>query len=83
MNLWLNYSELKALDCACSVTKKKDGSMRKQIKLLIAELSDRGFTNVENSIFKSSENVDVSRILGYEYNGEKYNFLDTYGKNDL
>lgn len=80
---WLNYSGLKALDCACSVTKKTEGSMRKQIKLLIAELSDRGFTNVENSIFKSSENVDVSRILGYEYNGEKYNFLDTYGENDL
>ncbi|MDU5923966.1 MAG: ATP-binding protein [Finegoldia magna] len=80
---WLNYSGLKALDCACSVTKKTEGSMRKQIKLLIAELSDRGFTNVENSIFKSSENVDVSRILGYEYNGEKHNFLDTYGENDL
>ena len=80
---WLNYCGLTALDCACSVTKKTDGSMRKQIKLLIKELSDRGFTNVENSIFKSSENVDVSRILGYEYNGEKYNFLDTYGENDL
>ncbi len=80
---WLNYCGLTALDCACSVTKKTDGSMRKQIKLLIKELSDRGFTNVENSIFKSSENVDVSRVIGYEYNGKKINFLETYGENDL
>lgn len=80
---WLNYCGLKALDCACSVTKKTEGSMRKQVKLLIEELSERGFTNVENSIFKSSENVDISRVLGYEYNGNKINFLDTYGENDL
>lgn len=80
---WREYAEIQALDCACSVTQKKDGSMRKVIKNLIRELSERGFTNVENSIFRSAENVDVNRVISYLKDGQKIHYLDTYGWNDL
>ena len=80
---WKEYAGIQALDCACSVTKKEDGSMRKVIKNLIRELSERGFTNVENSIFRSAENVDMNRVISYLKDGQKVHFLDTYGYNDL
>lgn len=80
---WLNYTGLQALDCACTVTKKKTSSKRFEIKRLIRNLSKEGFTNVDQSIFMSSQNVDINRVLGYEKDGKYVSFLDEYGENDL
>lgn len=80
---WMEYTGLTPLNCACMVAAKKTGSMRKKIKGLIETLEEDGFVNVRKSIFRSSQNVDISRILGYEEGREKYFFLDDYGESDL
>ncbi|MGO4988337.1 tRNA 2-thiocytidine biosynthesis TtcA family protein [Gallicola sp. Sow4_E12] len=80
---WMEYTGLTPLNCACMVAAKKTGSMRKRIKKLIEFLEEEDFANVKKSIFRSSQNVDISRVLGYEEGKEKYFFLDGYGKSDL
>ncbi len=80
---WMEYTGLTPLNCACMVAAKKTGSMRKRIKKLIEFLEEEDFANVKKSIFRSSQNVDISRVLGYEEGKEKYFFLDDYGKSDL
>ena len=80
---WMEYTGLTPLNCACMVAAKKTGSMRKRIKKLIEFLEEEDFANVKKSIFRSSQNVDISRVLGYEEGKEKYFFLDGYGKSDF
>ena len=70
-------SGIQALDCTCTVSAKKIGSKRQEIKELIESL--RGsFSNVDMSIFRSAQNVNIDAIVGWEENGEKYSFLDEY-----
>ncbi|MDO5715797.1 MAG: ATP-binding protein [Tissierellia bacterium] len=75
---WTKYSGLNPLDCACEVTKKEEGSMRKKIKNLIGELREDDFTNVEMNIFRSAENVEIDRVISYKKDGKKHHFLDDY-----
>ena len=35
---------------------------------------------VENNIFKSVENVNLSTVIAYKKDGEKHHFLDTYNE---
>lgn len=80
---WAHYNELEFLRCACSATQKLDdkafSTKRAEIKNLIASLKE---TNplVESNIFGSVENVNLRKIIGYQKDGEKRNFLDDYGK---
>ncbi len=73
---WMNYTGLMPLNCACMVAAKKIGSSRHKIKGLIKNLEENGFKNVGINIFRSAQNVDIDRILGYTKDGEKNNFLD-------
>lgn len=82
---WRDYNELHFLQCACHFTETcttchEDGttsSKRLETKKLIAKLKE---TNpfVENNIFKSAENVNLSTIIGYKKDGERHSFLDEY-----
>lgn len=72
-----NYVGLKALDCACSVTKKKDGYTRKYVKNLIKSLS-YDIKDVEKSILRSTENVNCDMVLGYQIKGEKHSFMEEF-----
>ena len=38
----------------------------------------KNFENVDKSIFRSAQNVNMNSILGWEKDGEKYSFLDIY-----
>lgn len=78
---WVRYAGFEPLDCACRVTKKKEGSMRFRIKALIRELQDRGFKNVEMSIFRSAQNVELGRVIQYKKDGRYHHFLDEYDQN--
>lgn len=78
---WRNYCGLKALDCACTVTKRKEGSQRKQIKELIKELK-KDNPRVEKSIFRSGENVALDAIFGFSVDGVKHSFLEYYNRED-
>ncbi len=82
---WRDYNELHFLQCACHFTETcstchEDGttsSKRLETKKLIAKLKENN-PFVENNIFKSAENVNLSTIIGYKKDGERHSFLDEY-----
>ncbi|KXZ40673.1 tRNA(Ile)-lysidine synthase TilS/MesJ [Alkalithermobacter thermoalcaliphilus JW-YL-7 = DSM 7308] len=65
------------LNCACMVAAKKTGSKRNEIKQMIKQLKDN-FSEVDKSIFKAAQNVNMNAILGWEKDGQKYSYLDFY-----
>lgn len=78
---WRDYSGLKALDCACTITQREEGSQRKQIKELIKSLK-KDNPRVEKSIFRSGENVALDAIFGFSLGGVKHSFLEFYNRED-
>ncbi len=71
---FVRYTGIEPLDCACTVTSKKAGNKRYEIKELIASLSEN-FDNVEKSIFKAAQNVNIDSVLGWEKDGVKHSFM--------
>jgi tRNA(Ile)-lysidine synthase TilS/MesJ len=65
------------LNCACMVAAKKIGNKRYEIKALIQDLK-KNFSDVDKSIFKAAQNVNVDSILGWIKDGENYSYLDFY-----
>lgn len=72
-----NYCEIEAMKCGCKVAEGKVDSKRKKVKELITELK-KDYPNVEISIYRSAENVNLNCLLGWQYKDEKHNFLDDY-----
>ncbi len=77
---WVNYNNLKFINCACKFTEKdiKNDSKRVEMKELITALRKQN-KNIDKNIFTSLENVNMNVILGYRKDGKKYSFLDNYG----
>lgn len=67
------------LNCACMVAAEKIGNKRYEIKDLIKDLKVN-FKDVEKSIFRAAQNVNMESILGWEKDGEKYSYLDFYNE---
>ncbi|WP_027631349.1 tRNA 2-thiocytidine biosynthesis TtcA family protein [Clostridium hydrogeniformans] len=67
------------LNCACMVAAKKIGNKRYEIKALIENIK-KDFKDVDKSIFKSAENVNVESILGWIEGGTHHSYLDEYDK---
>ncbi len=65
------------LNCACMVAAEKIGNKRYEIKAMIKELK-KEYKDVDKSIFKAGENVNLDAILGWRNKGEKYSYLDFY-----
>ncbi|MDO4500829.1 MAG: ATP-binding protein [Erysipelotrichaceae bacterium] len=84
---WRDYNDLHFLQCACHFTDTcttchEDGtisSKRLETKKLIAKLKEEN-PFVENNIFKSVENVNLSTIIAYKKDDIKHHFLDEYEK---
>ena len=74
---WRDFAELKALDCACTVTKSSESHTRKKVKELIAEIRKYN-PNVEMSILRSSENVNCDMVLAYLVKGKKHSFMEEF-----
>ena len=74
---FINYSGIWPLNCACMVAAKRIGNKRYEIKDLIEELKKK-FVNVDISIFRAAENVNMDCILGWIKDDKKYSFLDEY-----
>ncbi|HHX93664.1 MAG TPA: tRNA 2-thiocytidine biosynthesis protein TtcA [Tenericutes bacterium] len=72
-------SGLKFMNCGCEVAAGKVSSKRREIKELIKNLKEV-YNNVDISIFRSAENVNMDAILGWIKNDEKVSFLDDYDK---
>lgn len=65
------------LNCACMVAAKKIGNKRHEIKDLIKELK-KNFNEVDKSIFRAAQNVNMDSILGWKKSGESFLYLDSY-----
>ena len=74
---FINSTGLKALDCACTVTKKKSGNKRYYIKDMVNELLKEN-KNADINILRSSENVNLGQILGYKDKDQKHLFTEFY-----
>lgn len=74
---FVRYTGIEPLDCACTVTSKKAGNKRYEIKELISSLSEN-FYNVEKSIFKAAQNVNIDSVLGWEKDGVKHSFMEEF-----
>lgn len=73
---FIENAGLEPLNCACRIAEEHEGK-REEIKELIKVL-ENDFVNVRESIFKSSENVDLGAILGWKKDGKKISFLEEY-----
>ncbi|MDF2546822.1 MAG: tRNA 2-thiocytidine(32) synthetase TtcA [Anaerosolibacter sp.] len=65
------------LNCACMVAAEKTGNKRYEIKELIKNLKDT-FKDVDKSIFKAAQNVNMDAILGWDQDGKHHSYLDSY-----
>ncbi len=81
---WRDYHNLTFLQCACKFTENsvfvnehENASKRREVKQLIKQLKKVN-PFVENNIFKSVENVNLSTVIAYKQNGVKHHFLDGY-----
>lgn len=74
---FFHMTGLEPLDCACSVTARRTGNQRYMVKALIARLKDE-IPNVEQSIFRSAQNVNLDQLLGYTEGTRRVSFLDRW-----
>ncbi len=74
---FIQTSGIWPLNCACMVAAKKTGNKRYEIKDLIKNLGTN-FKDVEKSIFKAAENVNVDSVLGWQIDGEKHSFMERH-----
>ncbi|MBP8639851.1 MAG: tRNA 2-thiocytidine biosynthesis protein TtcA [Oscillospiraceae bacterium] len=81
---WKQYNGLEFLQCACRFTENcamndngVANSKRQEMKQLIKTLR-RDNPDVEKSIFKSLQCVNLNTMIGYKINGIEHSFLDDY-----
>ena len=82
---WVNYNNLTFINCACRFTQNcssdESNSKRLQMKRLVENLvKDNKY--VEQNIFNSVANINLTQIIGYHKDGKIYNFLDDYDQKD-
>ena len=82
---WAKYNHLSFLNCACKMTLEnsidEEKSKRKEIKKLINDLRKIN-PYIDYNIFKSMENINLTQILGYKKEEEKYFFLEDYDEKE-
>ncbi|MDF2673329.1 MAG: tRNA 2-thiocytidine biosynthesis protein TtcA [Clostridiales bacterium] len=65
------------LNCACMVAAKRIGNKRYEIKAMIEEIK-KNFQDVDKSIFRAAQNVNMDAILGWQKSEVNYSYLDFY-----
>ena len=68
---------IQSMNCGCTVVASKTSSKRREIKTMIAELR-KIHPEVDQSIFKAAENVNINAVLGVQYEDKKYDFNAIY-----
>ncbi len=79
---WKKWNQLTFLNCACRFTENcaltdDTTSKRQEMKKLIQTLR-KDNPNVDHSIFKALDNVNLNCVLGTKQNGAYHSFLETY-----
>jgi hypothetical protein len=63
------------------IAAKRTGNKRYEIKAMIEELK-KNFPDVDKSIFKAAQNVNMDAILGWQKDGKNYSYLDFYDEEE-
>lgn len=77
---WMRYSDLSFLNCACTFTAKEEyqnTSKRKEIKEFIQTMAKNN-PFFEANIFRSTENVNLHKLISYHDDNSKTHFLDQF-----
>ncbi len=69
------------LNCACMVAAKRTSNMRYEIKELIDNMKADNKI-IEKSVFRALHNINLDASIGWQKDGEKQSFLDTYDDDD-
>jgi len=78
---WSKTNNLTFLNCACSFTKKETVGKRLVVKNIIKNLRNID-KDIDNSIFKSMENINLNCVLGYKKDNEYINIYKRKDEND-
>ena len=78
---FIQSSGIWPLNCACMVAAKRIGNKRYEIKDMIKKLKKDFNKDVDKLIFHAAENVNIDSILGWEKDGEKHSFIESYERN--
>lgn len=76
---FIRYSGIWPLNCACMVAAKKTSGKRNEIKALIKQLKEVN-PEIDKCIFRSTHNVNMDTIVGWQKNGVKHSYLEDYDK---
>lgn len=80
---WQRYNQLTFIQCACRFTEnlanqdKRATSKREEMKTLIKQLRTVS-PFIDSNIFRSTHNVNLDTMIGWERHHKKYSFLDEY-----
>ena len=79
---WAKHNQLEFIRCACRFTEQAaspggEEGKRAEIKALIRQLAKKEPV-IENNIFKSVENVNLSTVIAYKKDDVRHHFLDNY-----
>ncbi|MGL4368397.1 MAG: tRNA 2-thiocytidine biosynthesis TtcA family protein [Spirochaetota bacterium] len=74
---FIDYCGISPLNCACMVAAKRTGSKRREIKTLIEQLK-QNYDRVDDSIFAAATNVNLDAIIGWQKDGKKHSYLESY-----
>ncbi len=70
-------SGLSPLNCGCVVAAQKTSSKRHEVKELVKTLK-KIHPDVDSSIFRALQNVNLNSILGWRKEGKLHSYLETY-----
>ncbi|MDS1030254.1 ATP-binding protein [Bacillota bacterium LX-D] len=74
---YTNRNGIWPLNCACMVAAEKTASKRFEIKQLLQNLK-KDYQDVDKSIFRAAQNVNLESVLGWKIGGKNYSYLDQY-----
>ena len=70
-------SGLSPMNCGCVVAAQRTSSKRREVKELIKQLKEV-HPEVDASIFKAAQNVNLDSILGWRTGGQHHSYLENY-----
>ena len=76
---YINYCEIKPMNCGCAIASGELPSKRRKIKELINELK-KDYVDCDKSIYNAAENVNLNCVMGWVIGDKKHSFLENYDK---
>lgn len=74
---YMDYCEIKPMNCGCKIASGDLPSKRKDIKNLIKDLK-KIYPDVDKNIYSSAENVNLNCVLGWVKGDTRHTFLENY-----